>query len=54
VTPVLRILAKPRPRLLIADDVGRGKTIEAGLYILDLLARRWADRSLDSRLAGTR
>lgn len=54
VAPVLRILAKPRPRLPIADDVGLGKTIEAGFCIFELLARRRADRSLVARLAGTR
>jgi hypothetical protein len=36
----LRLLAKPRPSLLVADDVGLGKTIEAGLVMLELLARR--------------
>jgi hypothetical protein len=46
VAPALRILAKPRPRLLIADDVGLGKTIEAGLCILELMARRMAERIL--------
>ncbi len=44
--PVLRIVAKPRPRLLIADDVGLGKTIEAGLCLLELMHRRRAERVL--------
>ncbi len=44
--PVLRILAKPRPRLLIADDVGLGKTVEAGLVLLELMARKRAGRVL--------
>jgi len=37
--PALRLLTKPRPSLLIADDVGLGKTIEAGLAMLELMAR---------------
>jgi hypothetical protein len=44
--PALRILAKPRPSLLIADDVELGKTIEAGLAMLELMARGRAARIL--------
>ena len=38
--PVLRFIRADRPRLLIADGVGVGKTIEAGLILRELQARR--------------
>jgi len=38
--PVLKFIRSDRPRLLIADGVGVGKTIEAGLIIRELEARR--------------
>ena len=38
--PVLRFIHSDRPRLLIADGVGVGKTIEAGLILRELQARR--------------
>jgi superfamily II DNA or RNA helicase len=40
--PVVRALRMPRANLLIADDVGLGKTIEAGLVAQELLLRHRA------------
>ncbi|MGE0681074.1 MAG: helicase-related protein, partial [Candidatus Binatia bacterium] len=37
--PVLKLIRADRPRVLIADEVGVGKTIEAGLIIKELKAR---------------
>ena len=37
--PVLKLIRSDRPRLLIADEVGVGKTVEAGLIIKELRAR---------------
>lgn len=42
--PLLRLLRADQPRLLIADDVGVGKTIEAGLILKELSARQQLDR----------
>src|SRR6201985_2809579 len=44
--PVARALAMPRVNLLIADDVGLGKTIEAGLVAQELLLRHRARRMI--------
>jgi len=44
--PALRMLSLPRPRILNASDVGLGKTIETGLCLRELMARRRADRIL--------
>ncbi|MCX6054224.1 MAG: SNF2-related protein [Chloroflexi bacterium] len=38
--PVIKFIRSDRPRLLIADGVGVGKTIEAGLILRELQARR--------------
>src|ERR1700748_1206525 len=44
--PVARALSMPRVNLLIADDVGLGKTIEAGLVVQEMLLRHRARRVL--------
>ena len=44
--PVSRAIQMPRANLLIADDVGLGKTIEAGLVAQELLIRHRARRML--------
>jgi superfamily II DNA or RNA helicase len=40
--PVVRALSMPRTNLLIADDVGLGKTVEAGLVMQELTLRHRA------------
>ena len=44
--PLVRALQMPRVNLLIADDVGLGKTIEAGLIAQELVLRHRARRIL--------
>lgn len=39
-----RVVSKLRPRMILADEVGLGKTIEAGLVIKELRARGLIDR----------
>ena len=38
--PLLKFFASPQKRILIADEVGLGKTIEAGHILLELKARK--------------
>ena len=44
--PVVRAIQMPRVNLLIADDVGLGKTIEAGMVGLELIIRHRARKIL--------
>jgi superfamily II DNA or RNA helicase len=50
--PVMRALRLSRVRLLLADGVGLGKTIQAGLVMAELIARRRAHRILIVAPAG--
>lgn len=50
--PVMRALRMSRVRLLLADGVGLGKTIQAGLVMAELIARRRAHRILIVSPAG--
>lgn len=50
--PVLRAIGMGRVRLLLADGVGLGKTIQAGLVLTELMARRVAHRLLIVSPAG--
>jgi superfamily II DNA or RNA helicase len=46
VSVLMRVMEKPRSRMILADEVGLGKTIEAGLILKELRARGAADRVL--------
>lgn len=50
--PVLRAIRMGRPRLLLADGVGLGKTVQTGLILTELMARRIAHRILVVSPAG--
>ena len=52
--PALAVLRGRGSRVLLADDVGLGKTIQAGLIIAELLARGMAERVLIVTPAGLR
>ena len=52
--PALALARGRASRILLADEVGLGKTIQAGLILSELLRRNWCDRALIVTPAGLR
>src|SRR5216110_1095028 len=52
--PALAIVRGMGSRLLLADEVGLGKTIQAGLALAELQQRGWCERALILTPAGLR
>lgn len=52
--PALAVAAGGAPRVLLADAVGLGKTVQAGIIVAELFARRQAGRALVLVPAGLR
>jgi superfamily II DNA or RNA helicase len=52
--PALAVVRGFASRLLLADEVGLGKTIQAGLVLAELQQRGWCDRALILTPAGLR
>src|SRR5262249_55696683 len=52
--PALAILRGAGTRVLLADDVGLGKTIQAGVIVAELIARQCVERVLILTPAGVR
>ena len=52
--PAMALIAGHSSRFLLADEVGLGKTIQAGLMIAELQQRGWCDRALIVTPSGLR
>src|SRR5688572_32638285 len=52
--PAIALIAGRSSRFLLADEVGLGKTIQAGLMLVELQQRGWCERALIVTPSGLR